>query len=344
MNRVNALYGTIGSPMQFYSKFNEEPTEELKALLEREVTPQDVMLFNLFRKKVFLDIVKYFVIFEVVEGKTIKKLPRYQQLRAVNKIVTRLKKENRGGVVWHTQGSGKSITMIYLATKLRATSTGFDNPTILVVTDRKDLDNQIASTFRRTGFPNPIQADSISHLKGLLKDSYGKTLTTTVQKFQERAEEEKEVEVLSEKENIFVLIDEAHRSQYGLTASYMRASLPNAKFIAFTGTPIDKESKSTLREFEGGDYIDKYTIKESVADGNTLPILYEAGLSKLFVEQEQMDEVFGKVFQGVSEEKEGYLKKRASSLDTILLAKRRIDEIAKHIVEHYTNKIYPRWI
>ena len=341
MNRVNALYGTIGSPMQFYSRFNEEPTEELKALIEREVTPQDVMLFNLFRKEVFLDIVKYFVIFEVVEGKTIKKLPRYQQLRAVNKIVTRLKKENRGGVVWHTQGSGKSITMIYLATKLRATSTGFDNPTILVVTDRKDLDNQIASTFRRTGFPNPIQADSISHLKGLLKDSYGKTLTTTVQKFQERAEEEKEVEVLSEKENIFVLIDEAHRSQYGLTASYMRASLPNAKFIAFTGTPIDKESKSTLREFEGGDYIDKYTIKESVADGNTLPILYEAGLPKLFVEQEQMDEVFGKVFQGVSEEKEGYLKKRASSLDTILLAKRRIDEVAKHIVEHYTSKIYP---
>ena len=354
INRINALYGTISSPMQFYSKFNEEPSEELKKLLSREVTPQDVMIFNLFRKEAFLDIIKYFVIFEVVEGKIIKKLPRYQQLRAVNKIVHRLKTENQGGVVWHTQGSGKSITMIYLATKLRATTSGFDNPTILVVTDRKDLDNQIASTFRRTGFPNPIQANSIAHLKGLLKDSYGKTLTTTIQKFQEKAEEKKDkvncearegalgqVEILSDKENIFVLIDEAHRSQYGLTASYMRQSLPNAKFIAFTGTPIDKESKSTLREFYGGDYIDKYTIKQSVADGNTLPVLYESGLPELFIETEQMDEVFGKVFEGVSDVKLGYLKNRATSLDSILLAERRVNEVAKHIIKHFTNKIYP---
>ena len=340
INRINALYSTISSPMQFYSKFNEKPSQELIELLDREATPQDVMLFNLFKKETFLDIIKYFVIFEVVEGKTIKKLPRYQQLRAVNKIVHRLKTENRGGVVWHTQGSGKSITMIYLATKLRATTTGFDNPTILVVTDRKDLDNQIASTFRRTGFPNPIQANSIAHLKTLLKDSYGKTLTTTIQKFQERAEEVKEVEILSDKENIFVLIDEAHRSQYGLTASYMRKSLPNAKFIAFTGTPIDKESKSTLREFYGGDYIDKYTIKQSVADGNTLPILYESGLPELFIEQEQMDELFGTVFEGVSDVKLSYLKKKATTLDVILLAERRVNEIAKHIIKHYSNKSY----
>ena len=351
INRINAIYGTIESPMEFYSKFNEEPNDELKSLVsEREITPQDVMLYNLFKKENFLDIVKYFIIFEVVEGKTIKKLPRYQQLRAVNKIVHRLKTENKGGVVWHTQGSGKSITMIYLATKLRAQNSGFDNPTILVVTDRIDLDNQISSTFRRTGFPNPIQASSISHLKTLLKDSYGKTLMTTIHKFQERAEAasklkdyitESEVEVLSDKENIFVLIDEAHRSQYGLTAAYMRQSLPNAKFIAFTGTPIDKESKSTLREFYGGDYIDKYTIKQSVADGNTLPILYETGLPKLFIEKEQMDEVFGKVFEGVSEVKQGYLKKKSTSLDVVLLAEQRVKEIARHIVEHYTRKIYP---
>ena len=342
INRINAIYGTIESPMEFYSKFNEAPNDELKALIDdREITPQDILLYNLFKPEKFLDIIKYFVIFEVVEGRTIKKLPRYQQLRAVNKIVHRLKTEHKGGVVWHTQGSGKSITMIYLATKLRAQNSGFDNPTILVVTDRIDLDNQISSTFRRTGFPNPIQATSISHLKSLLKDSYGKTLMTTIHKFQERAEERKEPEVLSDKENIFVLIDEAHRSQYGLTAAYMRQSLPNAKFIAFTGTPIDKESKSTLREFYGGDYIDKYTIKQSVADGNTLPILYETGLPKLFVEKEQMDEVFGKVFEGVSEEKQGYLKKKSASLDIVLLAEQRVKEIARHIVEHYGKKIYP---
>lgn len=338
INRINGLYGTIEASMKFYSKYNEKATSELVGLLESEPTPQDILLYNLFEKQKFLDIIKYFVIFEVVEGKTIKKLPRYQQLRAVNKIVDRLKNENRGGVVWHTQGSGKSITMIYLATKLRATTSGFDNPTILVLTDRTDLDNQIRSTFARVGFSNINQANSISHLKRLLKDSYGKTLTSTIQKFQERAEEKKEVEVLSEKENIFVLIDEAHRSQYGLTASYMRQSLPNAKFIAFTGTPIDKENKSTLHEFYGGDYIDKYTIKQSVADGNTLPILYETGLSKFFIEKELLDAEFNKMFGNESKEKQALLKSKATQLDKNAI--RRVEEITKSIVEHYKNKSY----
>ncbi|WP_324172907.1 HsdR family type I site-specific deoxyribonuclease [Sulfurimonas sp.] len=338
INRISGLYGTIEADMKFYSKYNEVASDELIKLLENEPTPQDILIYNLFEKRKFLDIIKYFVIFEVVEGRTIKKLPRYQQLRAVNKIVDRLKNENRGGVVWHTQGSGKSITMIYLATKLRAATSGFDNPTILVLTDRTDLDNQIRSTFNRVGFSNVHQANSISHLKTLLKDSYGKTLTSTIQKFQERAEEKKEVEVLSEKENIFVLIDEAHRSQYGLTASYMRQSLPNAKFIAFTGTPIDKENKSTLHEFYGGDYIDKYTIKQSVADGNTLPILYETGLSKFFIEKELLDAEFAKSFGNESAKKQAILKTKATSLDKN--ATRRVQEIAKSIVEHYKNKSY----
>jgi len=228
--------------------------------------------------------------------------------------------------------------MIYLATKLRAFSSGFNNPTILVLTDRTDLDNQIRGTFNRVGFSNVIQANSISHLKTLLKDSYGKTLTSTIQKFSERAEEKKEVEILSTKKNIFVLIDEAHRSQYGLTAAYMRQSLPNAKFIAFTGTPIDKENKSTLHEFYGGDYIDKYTIKQSVADGNTLPILYETGLSKFFIEKELLDAEFKKVFGHESVDKQTILKKEATKLDKNAI--RRVEEIAKSIVEHYKNKSY----
>ncbi len=338
INRISGLYGTIEASMKFYSKYNEKASDELISLLDNEPTPQDILIYNLFEKRRFLDIVKYFVIFEVVEGRTIKKLPRYQQLRAVNKIVDRLKNENRGGVVWHTQGSGKSITMIYLATKLRAATSGFDNPTILVLTDRTDLDNQIRSTFNRVGFSNVIQANSISHLKTLLKDSYGKTLTSTIQKFQERAEKKRKVEVLSDKENIFVLIDEAHRSQYGLTASYMRQSLPNAKFIAFTGTPIDKENKSTLNEFYGGDYIDKYTIKQSVADGNTLPILYETGLSKFFIEKELLDAEFNKMFGNESAKKQAILKTKATQLDKN--ATRRVEEIAKSIVEHYKNKSY----
>ena len=338
INRISGLYGTIEATMQFYSKYNEKATSELIDLCDNEPTPQDILIYNLFEKRRFLDIIKYFVIFEVFEGRTIKKLPRYQQLRAVNKIVDRLKNKNRGGVVWHTQGSGKSITMIYLATKLRASTSGFDNPTILILTDRTDLDNQIRSTFNRVGFSNVNQANSISHLKILLKDSYGKTVTSTIQKFQERAEDKREVEVLSDKENIFVLIDEAHRSQYGLTASYMRQSLPNAKFIAFTGTPIDKENKSTLHEFYGGDYIDKYTIKQSVADGNTLPILYETGLSKFFIEKELLDDEFNKVFGNESAKRQVILKTEATKLDRS--ATLRVEEIAKSIIEHYKNKSY----
>ena len=342
INKGKALYGTIGASFAHYAKFRVDDTKELEALIEKTPTLQDILIYSLFEKSLFLDIVRNFTIFEVDQGRTIKKLPRYQQLRAVNKIMHKLQTENKGGVVWHTQGSGKSITMIYLATKLRREEAGFDNPTILVITDRVDLDNQISSTFRRVGFSNPIQAASIANLKELLKDSYGKTLMTTIHKFQERAEELKEnIEILSDKKNIFVLIDEAHRSQYGMTAAYMRNSLPNAKFIAFTGTPIDKESKSTLKEFYGGDYIDKYTIKQSVEDGNTLAIRYQTGMPEFFIEKELMNEVFSATFGHESEEKQAKLKSKAASLNSFLLAKRRVEEIAKHIIKHYKEKIYP---
>lgn len=343
MNKGKALYGTIGSQFAHYSKYKLEDLTELELLVERTATAQDILIYSLFKKEMLLDIIRNFTIFEIDQGRTIKKLPRYQQLRAVNKILDRLKTENKGGVVWHTQGSGKSITMVYLATKLRREEAGFDNPTIIVVTDRIDLDNQISSTFRRTGFSNPIQAVSISNLKELLKDSYGKTLMTTIHKFQERAEEQKEeIEILSDKSNVFVLIDEAHRSQYGMTAAYMRNSLPNAKFIAFTGTPIDKEQKSTLRTFYGGsDYIDKYTIKQSVEDGNTLAIRYQTGMPEYFIEKDLMNEVFSSVFGHESVEKQAKLKSKAASLDTFLMAKRRVEEIAKHIIKHFQEKIYP---
>jgi type I restriction enzyme, R subunit len=343
INKGKALYGTIGSQFAHYSKYKLEDLAELESLVERTPTAQDILIYSLFKKEMLLDIIRNFTIFEIDQGRTIKKLPRYQQLRAVNKILDRLKTENKGGVVWHTQGSGKSITMVYLATKLRREEAGFDNPTIIVVTDRIDLDNQISSTFRRTGFSNPIQAVSISNLKELLKDSYGKTLMTTIHKFQERAEEQKEeIEILSDKSNVFVLIDEAHRSQYGMTAAYMRNSLPNAKFIAFTGTPIDKEQKSTLRTFYGGsDYIDKYTIKQSVEDGNTLAIRYQTGMPEYFIEKDLMNEVFSSVFGHESEEKQAKLKSKAASLDTFLMAKRRVEEIAKHIIKHFKEKIYP---
>ncbi|MCK5537508.1 MAG: type I restriction endonuclease subunit R, partial [Bacteroidales bacterium] len=330
INKSKAFYGAIAADFNHYSKYKAEK-------LEAGLSQQDILIKAFFQKKVFLDIIRNFTIFEVNQAKTIKKLPRYQQLRAVNKILHKLKTKNQGGVVWHTTGSGKSISMVYLAIKLRRQEAGFENPTILVVTDRVDLDNQISSTFRKAGFPNTKQAASISHLKEELRDSYGKTIMTTIYKFQDN----EKMEILSEKENILVLIDEAHRTQGGMIAAHMRNSLPNAKFIAFTGTPIDKETKSTLKEFYAGDYIDKYTIKQSVEDGNTIAIKYQTGMPDYFIEKELMNQQFDSVFETVSEEKAQYLTAKASSLDVFMSAKARIEEIAKHIIQHYHDKIYP---
>lgn len=266
-----AKVGTIGAKAQHYGEW-KDPYPKTVAELGVSPTPQDILTAGMLTKESLLDLIRNFIVYEPVEGRTIKKLARYQQLRAVNKAIDRIlraeDKTQRGGVVWHTQGSGKSLTMVYLAVKLRRIKE-LMNPTIVVVTDRKDLDDQITNTFRRCGFPNPQQAESVAQLRQLLQQGAGSTIMTLVQKFQEDAET-KEFKSLSTAENIFVMIDESHRSQYGGLATTMKSAIPNACYLAFTGTPIDKEDKSTKRTF--GPYIDKYTIEQAVEDGATVPI------------------------------------------------------------------------
>jgi len=346
--KVGGRYGAIGAREAHYQVYKDEDTSTLEALLGKTPTAQDILLFNLFDKARFLDLIRNFVIFHVAEGTKIKILPRYQQIRATNKAILKLQTENQGGVVWHTQGSGKSITMVYLATKLRREESGFKNPTIIILTDRTDLDDQISRTFIRCGFDNPIQANSVRHLKQLLEDDYGKTITTTIQKFQETDEEgnivkvsREDVEVVSEKENLFVMVDEAHRTQYGFLAGFMRQALKNAKFIAFTGTPIDTDQKSTLGKFYGGSYLDIYNIRQAVEDGATLPILYEDGIPELYVEKELLERQFKYYFGNESEEKQTRLKQEATSLEKQITGKQRIKRIAEHIINHYRDKIYP---
>ncbi|WP_417371460.1 type I restriction endonuclease subunit R [Gelidibacter japonicus] len=380
--RDGGKYGAIGSPQQFYSVYKPSKGEDL-SFLSDEPSRQDILLFSLFKKERILEIIRHFVLFELDEGRTIKKLPRYQQLRATNKTIARLK-EDEGGVVWHTQGSGKSLTMAYITRKLQAPEYGFNNPTILILTDRKDLDRQITKTFNDVGFKNVKQATSVAHLQMLLSNTYGSIITTTLQKFQETDREstseedqteieekgnitvekqvvegklikiirelkegkwqevertEVELDKLSTKENLYVLVDEAHRSHYGFLAAFMRSVLPNAKFIAFTGTPISKEDKSTLGEFYGGEYIDVYTIKESVADGATVELLYDEGIAKLDIKKEELDKEFEEQFKDETEEKKDLLKRKA--LRKYQLSKERIAEISKHIITHYKDKIYP---
>jgi type I restriction enzyme, R subunit len=376
---VGGKYGAISSPQAFYSVFKTRKNEQLNGIKSE----QTKLIYHLFSKERILDIIRNFVIFELEEGRIIKKLPRYQQIRATNNTIAKLQ-EGQGGVVWHTQGSGKSITMAYVTRKLQAPEYGFNNPTVIVMTDRKDLDMQITNTFRAVGFKNVNQASSVKHLDKLLRNDYGGIITTTLQKFQEKGEdtaeeedqtaleehqnllvekqikdgvltkitkeliagkwvekerEEVKLEQLSQKENLYVMVDEAHRSQYGFLAAFMRTVLPHAKFIAFTGTPISKEDKSTLGEFYGGDYLDVYTIKESVEDGATVELLYDEGIAKLDIKKAELDTEFQVKFGHESEEKQNLLKEKA--LKKYAISTERIAEISKHILNHFSEKIYP---
>ncbi|KGM46337.1 type I restriction endonuclease subunit R [Neobacillus niacini] len=335
-----AKAGTIGARVQHYGEW-KDPYPRTMAEIGDNPSAQDILVTGMFPKENLLDLIQNFIVYEPVEGRTIKKLARYQQYRAVNKAINRIlhteDSRNRGGVVWHTQGSGKSLTMVFLAVKLRRIKE-LKNPTIVVVTDRKDLDDQIANTFRRCGFPNPQQAASVAKLKDLLQQGPGTTVMTLVQKFQEDAEKNEYPE-LTRAENIFVMVDESHRTQYSGLAMNMRTAMPNACYLGFTGTPIDKEDKSTIRTF--GTYIDKYTIEQAVADGATVPIFYEARMVDLHVQGDSLDDLFDRKFRDYGEEDRERIKKRYVTEEAIISSPKRIRRIVLDMIDHYEKHIKP---
>lgn len=412
LNRRQGLYGAMHTKPAAYARYRLQANElvELAQALGKgdgageAPSEQDQLLWALFEPSRFLQLVTHFVLFETRDGKTVKKLPRYQQWRAVRKAVARLQAPKpMGGVVWHTQGSGKSLTMALLARMLRADSTGLGNPTVLVLTDRKDLDKQIFDTFHAVGI-QAIQATSVDGLVRMLSNDYGSVFTSTVQKFQDKEQaqtyanaqaptapdgrdedntddplratrhrrvregkdffmvdernlnfghhdedgvllpakwqevgrEKVSFRVLSTKANFYVLVDEAHRSQYDFLAAFMRASLPNAKFIAFTGTPLLNDDKHTLAEFGGDAYIDEYRLHEAVADGATLPIKYQDAWVHLAADA-KLDEAFNAQFAKETEARQLALKKA-------LLAKwrqagDRMEQVSQHLVEHFITSV-----
>lgn len=345
-----AAYGTVGTPQRFFAEWKTPyPAlkEEVAAAIGRKPTPQDIALWGLFQPANLLDIVRNFVVYEndPKASRVIHKLPRYPQFLAVNKAVARIKEarkpEERGGVIWHTQGSGKSLTMLWLALKLRR-DPAFEHPTIVIVTDRTDLDDQISGTFLAAGFPNPDRADSVRDLREKLSGPTGLTLTTTIQKFQDLAAAgggRGAPPVLNVAENIFVLVDEAHRTQYRSLAANMRVALPRACFLGFTGTPIDKNDRSTKQTF--GPYIDTYTIEQAVADGATVPIFYESRLPKLHVIGSSLDKLFEHVFADRTKEERAEIKRKFATEAAIATAPKRIEAICLDLIEHYTRYIQP---
>ncbi|WP_018923565.1 type I restriction endonuclease subunit R [Salsuginibacillus kocurii] len=334
-----ASVGTIGANAQHFSAWREPYPLRVEDIGENP-TPQDILTAGILDKERLFDIMLNFIVYEPEDGKVIKKMTRYQQYRAVNKAVERIlageHPQARGGIVWATQGSGKSLSMVFLSMKLRRMQT-MENPVIVVVTDRQDLDQQITNTFKRCGFPNPQQAESVDELKTLLQQGPGATVMTLVQKFQ--ADEGEDYPLLTDAENVIVLVDESHRSQYSSLAMNMRVGLPNATYIGFTGTPIDKDDKSTIRTF--GTYIDKYPIEKAVEDGATVPIFYEARLIDLHVQGETIDSLFDRFFRDYSDEDKERIKQKYVTEEAITASPKRLKTVVLDMIDHYEQHIKP---
>lgn len=343
-----AAYGALGAPENAYFEWKSVlpySDDEVRRRFGVEPGGQAQLIVGLLAPATLLDILRDFVVYEPERGRVVKKLPRYQQYRAVKAAVERMlsgrKPEERGGVVWHTQGSGKSLTMLWLATKLRR-DPRLRNPTIVVVTDRTQLDQQITRTFERCGFPAPEHAPTTRELRRLLTTGAGRTVMTTIQKFEDAlTPPEGELDVLNASEDLVVMVDEAHRTQYGILGARLERALPNAALIGFTGTPIDKGFKrSTMRRF--GALIDAYTIPQSVADGATVPIYYEARLPELAIEgPETLDKLFDALFGHEPDEVQVQIRRRYANKETVAEAERRIEMIALDIAEHFRTRIKP---
>jgi type I restriction enzyme R subunit len=296
------------------------------------------MLYALFEPERLLDQLRHFTVFEEDSDGIVKMVARYQQYRATQQalgaIRERERRQSQGGVIWHTQGSGKSLTMLFLGLKLRRWK---DDPTLLLVTDRQALDDQIHSTFEQCGFPNPEQAESVEDLRTKLSSNAGQTITTLIQKFQLGDDEEGDFPVLSRDENIYVMVDEAHRTQYKELANNMRTALPNAFYVGFTGTPIEKDEKDTRRTF--GNYIDTYTIDQSLEDDTTVEILYQGRLADVHLDGTDLDDVFDDVFEGYTEKEKAEIKQLYAREQDLAEAEDRIDRVAEDIVQHYDEEI-----
>ena len=307
----------------------------------------EALIRGLFDLRTLVDYLRTCVTFEEDErGEIAKKIAGYHQFRAVRKarasVLARLKPpsglgDGRGGVVWHTQGSGKSLTMLMLAGGLIRESR-MTNPTIVMVTDRNDLDDQLFDTFaagRALLRQDPVQAGSREHLKALLDRAAGGVVFTTIQKFAEAHG------VVSERSNVVVMADEAHRSQYGFVeggARWMREALPNATFVGFTGTPLERDDRNTIHVF--GEYTDVYDIRQAVEDGATRPLYYESLIIKLKVDEEgaRVAEKEVKCVANADRGREGAEDSIRVRLESLVGAQERIERLAAFIVEHWEKR------
>ncbi len=331
-NKNEVKYATCKSKKEYWNIWKEKDIEWqnnlLKVITDRKVTEQDKAIVSLLAPERLMKLTKYFIVYDA----NVKKICRYQQFYAVENIIKTINKyddngHRRGGVIWHTQGSGKSLTMVMVAKYILLELFHCD-PKVVIVTDRKDLDKQIATTFSHTRL-KPARATSGKNLIDIINKNRASIITTVINKF--NTVENSGLKNYSK--DVFVLIDESHRSNYGTLATKMRVVFPNACYIGFTGTPLMKSEKSTLARFGG--IIDKYTIKDGVDDKAIVPLIYEGRFVEQNVDQDNIDLWFEQITKKLTEPQIVDLKNKWSSMKRLASTDARIKRIALDINNHF---------
>ena len=350
---VLARYGTISAALDRFMRWRTVDGETLASGLEL-----DVLRAGLLTRAHLLEMLRWFVVFEDDGRGAIKKVAGYHQFHAVRKAMgaiaqARTRADGKGGVIWHTQGSGKSLLMAFLAGRVMH-DPGLANPTLLVLTDRNDLDNQLFATFARCKDllgEDPVQADSVEEVKRLLDRQVGGVVFSTIQKF--RPDDGEEFPQLTARDNVVVLVDEAHRTQYGFEAKLredgelrhglawqLRRALPNAVYVGFTGTPVELVGANTRGVF--GDYIDVYDVAQAVADGATVPIYYEACVARIELDPVAaagLDDDFGEATEDLENDAASAAAKRWSRVEALVGADKRLDTVVADILAHFDARL-----
>ena len=328
-------YGSIRLPVEFWGPWRLEDDDALPSMaqVEQAVT-------SMLRPKVVLDLLANFTSYATHKGKQrIKIVARYQQYEGANKLVERVVAgQPKKGLIWHFQGSGKSLLMLFAARKLRL-HPALKNPTVVIVVDRVDLDSQISSTFYAADAPNLVKAQSRKDLQNLLGSDVRKIIITTIHKFGEADG------VLNERGNVIVLVDEAHRTQEGDLGRKMRDALPNAFLFGLTGTPINRVDKNTFYAFgaeeDANGYMSRYGFEDSIRDGATKELHFEPRLVDLHVDQAQIDEEFEALTADLSDEERDQLAKHAAKMAVLLKSPERIQTVCSDIAQHFEEKVAP---
>lgn len=328
-------YGAVGMPVDLWGPWRLDEENALPAIAQVEKS-----VCSMLRPAQVLDLLASFTAYATHRGKQrIKIIARYQQVDGVNKIVERVVAgQPRKGLIWHFQGSGKSLLMLFAARKLRL-HPALRNPTVLVVVDRIDLDSQISGTFYAADMPNMVRTESRSDLQDLLAKDVRKIIITTIHKFGEADG------VLNERDNIIVMVDEAHRTQEGDLGRKMREALPNAFLFGLTGTPINRADRNTFYAFgadeDAGGYMSRYGLDDSLRDGATIPLHFEPRLVDLHIDQASIEEAFKELTSGLTDEDRNTLGKAAAKMAVLVKSPERIRAICTDIAQHYQEKVSP---